>query len=134
MASRTSRRDQKQALVDRLEQSRRQLGRDVGALAQSVDVPSRLRKSIAQHPLKLAAGATLAGLAGASLLRRPRAIGRGFGLLRSLFIPSVSLAIDLFRRRSASGSPPAQTAGSESTNPRPPLAERVVQAVLNALK
>jgi len=117
-----------------LEQSRRQLGRAVGALAQSVDVPSRLRKSIAQHPLKLAAGATLAGLAGASLLRRPRAISRGFGLFRSLLVPGVSLAIDLFRRRSVSGAQPAQTEGPAGASPRPPLALRIMQAVLNALK
>ena len=129
MAARSPRRDEKQALIERIESSRNQLSGDVVALAASVDVPSRIRKSIADNPLKLAAGATLAGLAGAALFNRPSGGARRKGLALGLISPIAGFAIDLVRQKFAKPAPqPTQTAT------RRPLTERLAKAVWEALK
>lgn len=60
-------------LQARLAASRQRLTQDVGALADAVDVPSRVRREITSHPWKWALLAVAGGLVAARLA--PLAIG-----------------------------------------------------------
>lgn len=63
---------QKEALIARLEDSRRHLGSELGSLREKLDVPRRVRTHIAKNPLLWFGGSAGAGLVASRLLRFPR--------------------------------------------------------------
>lgn len=110
-----------QALIERLEASRRRLGGEIHALRSKLDVPARLKQGVGRHPwlwfgLSAAGGVTLS-----RLLRRPKRDRktRGSGLLRRL-LPmlftllkpwlTTLLAREIQRRFGSAATPPERGA------------------------
>ncbi len=133
MASRDATKLEKQALIERIEASREQLAGDVACVVEAVDVPSRIRRSIASSPLKFAAGAAVAGLAGSALLRRPLRTARGVGQLRKLLGPAAMFGLDLALRRLNRADRRPGTPGPDPAR-KPSAAERVARAIAAAFK
>lgn len=136
MASRNTQQAEKQALIERIESSREQLARDIDDVAESVDIPARIRSKIAASPLKIAASAALAGLAGASMLRRPVRTARRLGRMRSVIGPITMFGVDLLRKRFLAPSPTTSpsTAGTSPPPPEEALFGKIVKAFIKKLK
>ena len=83
----TRRRRGRAELIAALAEARSGMRRDTGDMADLVNVPQRIRKTIAEAPLARAGGALIAGIVGSRLLtgRKRRADGPSGGTFRSLF-------------------------------------------------
>jgi hypothetical protein len=140
MASKNTQQAEKQALIERIASSREQLSRDIDDVAESVDIPARIRSRIAASPLKIAASAAVAGLAGAAMLRRPVRTAKRLGRMRSMIGPITMFGLDFLRRRFLTPSPPPSpttspsTAQTTSPAPEEPLFGKIAKAFVKALK
>lgn len=78
-----------QALIDRIEASRRHLGHEVASLREKLDVPKQLKLRIARKPWLWFGGSAAAGLLVTLLLRRPRRSKKRKSTLLRLMMPAV---------------------------------------------
>lgn len=135
MASRNTTQTEKQALIDRIESSRDQLSHDIDDIANCVDLPARIRSRIASNPLMVATSAAAAGLAGATMLRRPVRTARRLGSLRSLITPIAMFGLDLLRRRALKNNPPKMSPTPPGGQPAPEsLSSKLAKTVWQAIK
>lgn len=84
-----ARNSETQALIDRIEASRRHLGDEVLVLREKFDVPKQLRRRIAQKPWLWFGGSAAAGLLATLVLRRPRRSKKRKSALLRLLMPAV---------------------------------------------
>lgn len=101
MAQPTPTPQQAEALIARLEASRRDAGRELGELRRKLDVPARLRSSLASRPGVWMGGSLGAGFALSrvlkSLLRRPKKAAPSTGWMALLLGTLVAAAKPLLR-------------------------------------
>jgi hypothetical protein len=73
-------------LIRLSERSRQYLGEETARLRRKLDIPQRLRESVAAHPLGWFSGSLVSGLLASFLLRRRRvpAVSRSRGVTRML--------------------------------------------------
>lgn len=81
-----------QALIDRIEASRRHLGPEIIGLREKLDVPKQLKRKIRQKPWLWFGGSAAAGLLVTLVLRRPRRAKKRKSPLLQLLMPA-ALAI-----------------------------------------
>lgn len=84
---------EKEALIRRLEESRRGMGRQVKSLQHALDIPARLKEQVKKHPLAVFGGSAAGGWVVSKILRRPKksapAVKKGFWGIVIPFILSV---------------------------------------------
>lgn len=83
---------QTQALIDRLEASRRRLGGEVVALKARLNVPAQIKRQVARRPWAWFGASAGVGLIASRLLRRPRRDKRRKGVVRFLAPTLLTLA------------------------------------------
>lgn len=87
-----ARESETQALIERIEASRRNLGHEVIGLREKLDVPKQLKRKIRQKPWLWFGGSAAAGLLVTLVLRRPRRVKKRKSPLLQLLMPA-ALAI-----------------------------------------
>lgn len=101
MAQATKTHGSAQALIDRLAASRQAAGEEIGHLRQKLDVPSRLRSSLAERPGLWMGGSLGTGFMLSrtlkSLFRRPKKTAKSSGWLALLFGAIMAAAKPLLR-------------------------------------